>query len=125
MDTEIAVEFLELINSLINQRISSLSKVILCQIVSDDVGSGLYNVRIDDTEDRPSVMYKDILNSTPCSFKNGDSAYLLIIGGDMTNAVIIAPQKPKPTNSAQENTVNNTTIINNGTSYEDGDTLQY
>ena len=125
MDTETIVEFLDLINDLIDKRTSSLSKVILCQIVSDDVGSGLYNVRINDTEDRPSVMYKDILNSTPFSFKNGDSAYLLIIDGDMTNAVIIAPQKPKPTNSAQENVVNNTTIINNGTSYEDGDTIQY
>ena len=125
MDTEVAVEFLEIINDLINQRIRSLSKVILCQIVSDDVGSGLYNVRVNDGEGRPSVMYKDILNSTPFSFKNGDSAYLLIIDGDMTNAVIISPQKPKPTNSTQENVVNNTTVINNGTSYEDGDTLQY
>lgn len=124
MDTEVAVEFLELINSLIDQKLSNLDQAALCQIVSDDVGSNLYNVQL---VSDPLTIIKDVVNDTPFSFKNGDYVYILKIKNRLDNAIIIGTQRPHTMQSTETNTTTttNTTIINNGTTYEDGDTLQY
>ncbi len=114
--------FINVINEIVNQKLATLDQAALCQVVSDDVGSGLYNLRL---VTDPTTIIKDVVNDTPFSFKNGDYVYILKIKNRLDNAIIIGTQRPHNMPSSTITTTTNTTVINEGTAYRDGDAIQY
>ncbi len=96
-DTErFSKEFLDVINSLIDAKLAMLDKVEICQIVSDDDGSGTYNIKLLSDE---NTIIRNVVNCTSFSFTNGDYAYILKIQNKLSNSIIIGSNSPKITSS--------------------------
>lgn len=96
-DTErFSKEFLEVINSMIDEKLKMLDKVEICQVVSDDDGSGTYNIKLLSDE---NTIIKNVVNSTSFSFTNGDYVYILKIQNKLSNSIIIGSNSPKITSS--------------------------
>ena len=94
-DTErFSKEFLDVINSLIDAKLAMLDKFEICQIVSDDDGSGTYNIKLLSDE---NTIIKNVVNCTSFSFANGDYAYILKIQNKLSNSIIIGSNSPKIT----------------------------
>ena len=91
---DLTKEFLDVLNSIIDDKIKKLDTVEICQVVSDDNGSGLYNVKLLSDE---NTIIRDVVNSTGFSFTNGDYVYLLKIRNQLSNATIIGVNSPKIT----------------------------
>lgn len=96
-DTErFSKEFLEVINSMIDEKLKMLDKVEICQVVSDDDGSGTYNIKLLSDE---NTIIKNVVNCTSFSFTNGDYVYILKIQNKLSNSIIIGSNSPKITSS--------------------------
>ena len=96
-DTErFSKEILEVINSMIDEKLKMLDKVEICQVVSDDDGSGTYNIKLLSDE---NTIIKNVVNCTSFSFTNGDYVYILKIQNKLSNSIIIGSNSPKITSS--------------------------
>ena len=93
-DNRIPMEFLEVINSIIDDRLAGLDKVEICQIVSDDDGSGTYDIKLLSDEE---TVIRDVVNCTDFSFTNGEYAYIIKIKNKLSNSIIIGSNSPKIT----------------------------
>ena len=91
MDEQIAKSFLNLINSMIDDKLSRVDHVELCQIVSDDNGSGTYTVKLKSDE---NTIIPNVVSSRKIPFHTGDYAYLLKIGNQLSNAILIGFNDP-------------------------------
>jgi len=87
-------DFLTLLNSIIDDRLAKIDRVELCQVVSDDAGSGTYNIKLLSDD---NTIVRGVVNSTPFSYSNGDYVYILKIQNKLDNAIIIGTNKPKKT----------------------------
>lgn len=85
-------DFLNLINSLIDDRMANLDRVELCRVVSNDDGSGTYNLKLVSDD---NTVVEGVVNSSPFSYSIGDYVYVLKIQNKMSNAIIIGPNKAK------------------------------
>ena len=92
MNQDVIKQFLELVKTLIDQKLSSRDQIEICQIVSDDDGSGKYNIKLLSGED---TIIHDVVSSRRTSFKNGDYAYILKIQNKLSNAIIIGGNAPR------------------------------
>ena len=92
MDEKTVAGFYQLINNLIDEKLSKQDKIEICQIVSDDNGSGKYNIRLLSGE---NTIIHDVVSSRKTSFKNGDYAYILKIHNKLSNAIIIGSNTPR------------------------------
>ena len=87
-------EFLKVINSIIDDRLANLDRTEICQVVSMDNSSGLYDVKlVSDT----NVVIKNVVNCTDFSFTSGDYVYVIKIHNNLSNAIIIGTNSPKMT----------------------------
>lgn len=88
-------DFLNLINSLIEDRMANLDRVELCQVVSNDDGSGTYNLKLVSDD---NTVVEGVVNSSPFSYSIGDYVYVLKVQNKMSNAFIIGTNKAKMNN---------------------------
>lgn len=96
LDERTVKEFLDVINSIIDDRLAGLDKVEICQIVSNDDGSGTYNIKLLSDE---NTIVKNVVNCTDFSFANGDYAYIIKIQNNLSNSIIIGSNSPKITSN--------------------------
>lgn len=91
MDNNNATDFLDLINSMIEDKLSKMDQVDICQIVSNDNGTNRYNIKL--ISDGDTVIH-DVINCSKFSFSAGDYAYILKIKNQLNNAIIIGANNP-------------------------------
>lgn len=122
MDMPIVMDFVDQIRRMIEDRVASLDQTDNCQILSNDNGSGLYDIKVWTSTGEEIV--HDVVNASGYSFKNGDNAIILKIKGDLHNSIILGGNNPN-TNGTSGTTINNTTIVNEGEEWRDGDIIHY
>lgn len=91
MDEKTVASFYQLINNLIDAKLSKVDHLEICQIVSDDNGSGKYNIKLLSGE---NTIVHDVVTSRKTSFKNGDYVYILKIHNNLSNSIIIGGNSP-------------------------------
>lgn len=91
MNNNNATDFLDLINSMIEDKLSKMDQVDICQIVSNDNGTNRYNIKL--ISDGDTVIH-DVINCSKFSFSAGDYAYILKIKNQLNNAIIIGANNP-------------------------------
>lgn len=91
MNNNNATDFLDLINSMIEDKLSKMDQVEICQIVSNDNGTNRYNIKL--ISDGDTVIH-DVINCSKFSFSAGDYAYILKIKNQLNNAIIIGANNP-------------------------------
>lgn len=91
MDNNNATDFLDLINSMIEDKLSKMDQVDICQIVSNDNGTNRYNIKL--ISDGNTIIH-DVINCSRFSFSAGDYAYILKIKNQLNNAIIIGANNP-------------------------------
>ena len=87
-------EFLDIINSIIDDRLAQIDRTEICQVVSDDKGTGTYDVKLISDA---NVVIRNVVNCTDFSFTNGDYVYVLLRQNNLSNAIIIGMNSPKLT----------------------------
>ena len=122
MDMPIVMDFVDQIRRMIEDRVASLDQTDNCQILSNNNGSGLYDIKVWTSTGEEIV--HDVVNASGYSFKNGDNAIILKIKGDLHNSIILGGNNPN-TNGTSGTTINNTTIVNEGEEWRDGDIIHY
>lgn len=122
MEMPVVMDFINIISDMINSKLASLDQTDNCQIVSNDNGSGVYDIKV--WSDTGEEIIHNVVNASGYSFKNGDNAIILKIKGDLHNSIILGGNNPN-TNSTSGTTINNTTIINEGEEWRDGDIIHY
>lgn len=99
LDDRTVKEFLDVINSIIDDRLAGLDKVEICQIVSNDDGSGTYSIKLLSDE---NTIIRNVVNCTDFSFTNGDYAYIIKIQNNLSNSIIIGSNSPKITSNNEK-----------------------
>ena len=122
MDMPVVMDFIQIISDMINDKLASLDQTDNCQILTNDNGSGLYNIKV--WTDNGEEIIHNVVNASGYSFKNGDNAIILKIKGDLHNSIILSGNNPN-TNGTNGTIINNTTVINEGEEWRDGDIIHY
>ena len=95
-------DFLTLIRNLVDEKIAARDHVEICQVVSDDNGSGKYNIKLLSGE---GTVIQDVVSSRKTSFKNGDYVYILKVQNNLSNSIIISGNLPTISRATQSKTI--------------------
>lgn len=85
-DNYIMQQLLDRVKSLIDEKLSDRYSVELCQVVSNNNGSGKYDVVLVSDD---SVVIRDVVTSRKAVFNNGDYVYVLKIQNKLSNGIIL------------------------------------
>lgn len=95
-DIQLAEEFLKIINDMIKDKLDKMDRTEICEVVSMDNGSGLYDVKTVSDSGEITII-RDVVNCTDFSFTNGDFVHVIRIQNSLSNAIIIGTNSPKMT----------------------------
>ena len=125
MEMPVVMDFINVISSMIDEKLASLDQTDIAQILTNDNGSGLYDIQlVAKAEGMEGTIVHNVVNSSGYSFKNGDYVVILKIKGHLDKSIILSGYNPN-TNNINGTTINNTTIINEGEEWRDGDIIHY